>query len=141
MNIEVRYLSRSGNTKRVAEAIANAVNVRATSVTEPVGGDTDLLFLGGAVYGFGIDDSLKKFISELPQSVKHVVIFSTSAVVKSAFSQMSALLAERDFDVCPFSFHCWGAFTFMHRGRPNAEDLQNAEVFARKAAEAYKTAE
>lgn len=44
MNIEVRYLSKSGNTKKVAEAIAKALNVAAKPITENVNRDTDILF-------------------------------------------------------------------------------------------------
>ena len=35
MNIAVRYYSKTGNTKAVAEAIARAVNVEAVSVEKP----------------------------------------------------------------------------------------------------------
>ena len=62
MNIAVRYYSRSGNTKAVADAIAAAAQVQAVSVdqddaaiTEPV----DVLFIGGALYAYGLDSSLK----------------------------------------------------------------------------------
>ena len=29
-------------------------------------------------------------------------------------------------------FHCRGAFKFVHRGRPNKEDLLNAQEFAKR---------
>ena len=29
-------------------------------------------------------------------------------------------------------FHCRGAFKFVHRGRPNEEDLKNAQEFAKR---------
>ncbi|MBQ3427710.1 MAG: hypothetical protein IJH37_11310 [Clostridia bacterium] len=48
MNIAVRYYSRSGNTKAVAEAIAKAVNVDAVSVEKPEAQITepvDVLFI------------------------------------------------------------------------------------------------
>lgn len=58
MNAAVRYYSRSGNTKAVAEAIAKGAGVQAVSVdaadakiTEPV----DVLFIGGALYAYGLD--------------------------------------------------------------------------------------
>ena len=53
MNCAVRYYSRSGNTKLVADAIAKAAGVKAVStdsseaqICEPV----DVLFIGGALY-------------------------------------------------------------------------------------------
>ena len=62
MNIEVRYYSRGGNTKKIAEAIAGAVGVEAKTVAEPLTGDVDILFLGSAPYAFDVDDEVKKFI-------------------------------------------------------------------------------
>ncbi|MFP3154410.1 flavodoxin [Lachnospiraceae bacterium ZAX-1] len=132
MKIEVRYLSKSGNTQKVAEAIAKAVNVTAKPITEPVGPDTDILFLGGAVYAFGIDEELKAFIRHLPDGVKKVAVFSTTAVVKSAFDHIKKLLDEKGIAVLDKDFHCKGAFTVMHRGRPNEDDLKRAGAFARE---------
>lgn len=84
MKIAVRFYSRSGNTQKVAEAIAKAVGTEAkktdVSVNEPV----DLLFLGGSVYWGGIDKNLRAFIESLdPAKVKCVATFGTSALKKS----------------------------------------------------------
>jgi flavodoxin len=132
MNCEVRYLSKSGNTKSVAEAIAAAVGVSAKAVPEPVAADTDLLFLGGAVYAFGIDDGLKNFIETVPATVKRAAVFSTAALVKSAYPQIKKLLVKRGIAVDPREFHCRGRFKFMHKSRPDARDLQAAAAFAEK---------
>jgi flavodoxin len=133
MKIEVRYLSKSGNTAKVADAIAGVVGVTAKAIPAPVPEDADLLFLGGAVYAFGIDEELKRFIAELPKGVKCAAVFSTAALVKSAFPQIKQQLDERGIAVLDSEFHCRGAFKFMHKGRPNAGDLKSAEDFARKA--------
>jgi flavodoxin len=130
MNIEVRYLSKSGNTQKVAEAIAEKLQVSAKPITEPIGPDTDILFLGGAVYAFGIDDELKAFIAGLPGGIKKVAVFSTTAVVKSAYSHIRKLLDEKGVPVAEKDFHCRGEFTFMHKQRPNGDDLQRAGEFA-----------
>ena len=44
MNIQIRYLSKSGNTKKVAEAIAKEVGVAAETIEKGVTGDIDILF-------------------------------------------------------------------------------------------------
>lgn len=44
MNIEVRYDSKSGNTKKIANAIAKQVGVSAKSIHEPLQGKVDILF-------------------------------------------------------------------------------------------------
>ena len=68
MSVAVRYYSRSGNTKAVAEAIAASAGVKAVSVdaadsaiTKPV----DVLFIGGALYAYGIDKHLKDYLKVL----------------------------------------------------------------------------
>ena len=53
MSVAVRYYSRSGNTKAIAEAIAKAARVHAVSVDAPMAGleeTADVLFIGGALY-------------------------------------------------------------------------------------------
>ena len=68
MKNAVRYYSRSGNTKTAAEAIARAIGTDAVSVDsasaslqEPV----DVLFIGGALYAYGIDKHLKAYLGSL----------------------------------------------------------------------------
>ena len=55
MKIAVRYYTKTGNTKRLAEAIAEAVGVKALPISEPVTEQTDILFLGNSYYAFSID--------------------------------------------------------------------------------------
>jgi len=46
MKVAVRYYSKAGNTKKLAEAIANELNVDVFDVMEPVDIETEVLFLG-----------------------------------------------------------------------------------------------
>lgn len=132
MNVQVRYLSKSGNTKKIAEAIAHASGCKAESIEHGVEGETDLLFLGAAVYAAGVDEQMKDFICHLDNKVKKVVVFSTAAVLPSAYPQMKKLLEQNNIPVDEREFHCRGKFAMMHRSRPNASDIQSAENFARK---------
>lgn len=50
MTIAVRYQSRGGNTKVVAEAIAKAAGVIAESIDTPVSEPIDLLIVGGTAF-------------------------------------------------------------------------------------------
>ncbi len=134
MNAAVRYFSKSGNTKKIAEAIADAVGTQAKPLPNPIGEEVDLLFLGGAIYGFGIDENLKDYISTLPGTIPCVAIFSTTAVVPSAYPHISTLLEEQGLTVCKEEFHCWGKFLLMHKGRPDDNDLEHAAAFARRVA-------
>lgn len=131
MNIMVRYYSRGGNTKKVAQAIAKAIDVQAKDCSAAIAAPVDLLFLGSSVYGFGLDDTTKNYILALdPAQVKAVALFGTSAIVKTGNQEMAKLLGEKGITILAQSFYCRGAFAFMHKGRPNDTDLKKAADFA-----------
>lgn len=139
MNIAVRYYSRSGNTKKVADAIAKAAGVEAKDCSVPVQENTDLLFLGGSVYGFGLDEHTKDYIEHLSAgNVKAVSVFGTSAIVKTGNQEMKNLLTAKGMNVLKREFYCRGAFTVMHRGHPDAGDLNQAVIFAHSVLDSLK---
>lgn len=132
MNIAVRYYSRGGNTAKIAKAIAQAVGVEAKTVSEPLSGDVDVLFLGSAPYAFDVDDEVKKFIKGIDVSVGKVVNFSTSAAVKSTRKYVEKLFEEKKIPVAEEEFSCRGAFAMLHKGKPDENDQKAAADFARK---------
>lgn len=132
MKVEVRYFSRGGNTKKLAEAIANAVGATAKTTSEALTEDVDLLFLGSSVYAYGVDDEIKRFIQDIDVKVGKVVNFSTAALIKSTYKQVGKLLAEKGIPQAKEEFYCKGSFGPMHKGRPNEADCENAAAFAKK---------
>ena len=131
MKIAVRYYSRGGNTKKVAEAIAKAVGVEAKTVAEPLAEDVDVLFIGSSPYAFDVDDEVKKFINGINVNVGKAVNFSTSAAIKSTKKYVEKLLAEKNIPMAKEEFSCRGSFMMLHKGRPNGEDLKAAADFAK----------
>jgi flavodoxin len=132
MNIEVRYYSKSGNTKLIANAIAKEAGVSAKSINEPVQGDVDILFLGTGLYAFDIDPELKEYIKTLnPGNIKIVVVFSTTAIVKSAYEKSKKYLQEQGLSVSSKEYHCPGNYMFLRKGRPNVEDVKEAKQFVK----------
>ena len=132
MKIEVRYYSRGGNTKKLADAIAKAVGVEAKTTAEPLTEDVDILFLGSSVYAYGVDDEIKRFIESIQVGVGKVVNFSTAALVKSTYKQVGKLLAAKGIPQAKEEFYCKGSFGALHKGRPNDADCAAAAEFARK---------
>ncbi|MFD0896584.1 flavodoxin family protein [Loigolactobacillus binensis] len=131
MKIAVRYYSRGGNAKKVAEAIAQAAGVVAKDCSVPVAEPVDLLFLGGSVYWAGLDKHFKQFIAQLdPAMVKHAATFGTSALKKDLDKEADKLMQAKNISVATRSFRCWGEFAAVHKGHPDATDLQQAAVFA-----------
>jgi len=132
MSVEVRYFSRTGNTKKLADAIAEAVGVEAKTVDVPVSDETDILFLGSSVYAAGVDQEIKDFIAGLdPDKVKKVVNFSTAALISSTYKQIGKLLAAKNIPLDKEEFHCRGSFQMMHRGKPDEQDIAAAKEFAK----------
>lgn len=131
MKVAVRYYTRSGNTKKLADEIARAVGVEAESVSSKLTEDVDILFLGSSVYAAGVDDEIKKFISEIDVKVGMVVNFSTAALLKSIGKQVRKLLTPKNIPMSDKEYYCKGSFGPMHKGRPNANDLKKAVDFAK----------
>ena len=131
MSVEVRYLSRGGNTKRMAEAVAKALDVRAKSVEEPVEGRADVVFLCASVYGGSPDKAVLNYVKQNARDIGRLVVLSTSASGKSTHTRLKAAAEDMGVQVSDAYFHCPGAFLMLHRGRPNAEDCAKAAAFAR----------
>ena len=130
MKVAVRYFSRGGNTRKVAEAIARGAGAEARTVGEPLDGDVDILFLGSAPYAFDVDEAVKGFIGGIGVHVGKVVGFSTAAVLKSTRKYIAPLLEKKGIPLAEEEFACRGAFAMFHRGRPSADDCGKAERFA-----------
>jgi flavodoxin len=135
MCTRVVYQSTTGNTKKVAEAIANAVGciaepVSAATVNEPV----DMLFLGASIHAKDVDPSVRKFIGGLDATlVKRVTVFGTGFDESrdKAVGIMKDLLARRGIAVTDKCYFCLGKFVLFNRHHPDTQDLTGAEEFAR----------
>jgi len=132
MKVAVRYYSRGGNTKKLAEAIAEAVGVEALTTDTPLEEDVDILFLGSSVYAYGVDDAVKRFIDGIDVKVGKVANFSTAAIVNSTFRQVGKLLVKKGIPQAREEYYCKGSFGPLHKGRPNEADCQAAAAFAKK---------
>ena len=103
MSVAVRYYSRSGNTQKVAEYIAEAAGVDAVSVDAKdaaLSEKVDVLFIGGALYAYGIDDNLKQYLKGLSSDkVGKAVVFSTSWLSKHALDLIKNVLNEKGIPV------------------------------------------
>lgn len=125
MNVAIRYYSKTGHTKKMADVVSAITGVEAKPVSEPIREPVDTLFLGSSVYVAGLDAKVKEFIATLDSSrVKNVICFSSAAILPSTYSQVKTLLEARGIRVDDREFHCRGQLSLMHRGHPNDADLQ-----------------
>ncbi len=131
MKVEVRYHSRGGNTKRLAEAVAKALKVTARTVEEPVEGKADVVFLCASVYAGSPDKAVMTYVKQNARDIGRLVVLSTSASGKSTHAKLKAAAEDMGVTVSEAYFHCPGAFLMLHKNRPNAEDCQRAADFAK----------
>ena len=135
MTIAVRYYTKTGNTKRVAEAIAEALHTEALPISVPVEEHADLLFLGNSYYAFSIDPEVRDFIRSLDKDrVGKIVNFGSAAMLNSTYRKVKAEADKAGISMDEREFHCRGEFKGIHKGRPNAEDLKAAADFAKRIA-------
>ena len=130
MKIAVRYYTKTGNTKRLAEAIAEAAGVEALPLSSPLTEPVDILFLGNSYYAFSIDPEVRKFIQSLdPAKVGRIVNFGSAAMLNSTWKKVKAEADKKGIAMDEREFHCKGEFKGIHKGKPDAEDLKAAEQF------------
>ncbi len=131
MKIAIRYYTQTGNTKKLAEAIAEELGVAAKPVSEPLEEKTELVFLCNSIYWAGIDKSVKGFVRDNADKIGTLINVSTAALIESSYGQMKKLAADAGVKLCEKEFHCRGKFSALHAGHPDEADLKAAREFAR----------
>ena len=98
MNIAVRYFSKLGNTK----AIAEGAGVSAVSITDEPELKTyvDVLYLGGAPYANIMAPELREYAERLDKNmVGRVILFTTSNWSRRTVLALKKLLKEKGIPV------------------------------------------
>ena len=132
MKVAVRYYTKTGNTKKLAEAIASAVGAQALPLSAPVDEPVDVLFLGNSYYAFSIDPEVRSFVRSLDRSkVGRIVNFGSAAMLNSTWKKVKAEADKVGIPMEEREFHCKGEFKGLHKGRPNGDDLKAAADFAK----------
>ncbi|MBQ9006768.1 MAG: hypothetical protein IJ092_10415 [Atopobiaceae bacterium] len=127
MNVAVRYYSRGGHVKRMAEALARGAGVEAISVDDPRAKLTkpvDILFIGGALYSFQIDEKIKDYIKTLSPEVvtDRAICFGSSWLTRRPVYLIQEKVRDQGIEVSPQALYA--------RGNPKQIILDAAEVFA-----------
>ena len=132
MKYAVRYYTKTGNTKKLAEAIASALGVEALPISTPVTEPVDILFLGNSYYAFSIDPEVRKFIQSLDkEKVGSIANFGSAAMLNSTYKKVKAEADKVGIPMQEKEFHCRGEFKGVHTGRPNEVDVASAVAFAK----------
>jgi len=132
MKFQVIYSSRTGHTRKVAEAIASELGVEAEDVKDAKLDPEALVFLGSGCYGRKPSKAMTKFIQENEFKARDVALFGTSGGGDGfEVAEMEAILNQKEANVLG-RFFCKGKILLINRGRPNEKDLEEARRFAKK---------
>jgi flavodoxin len=135
------------NTEKIANVFAKVLDAQ-TKTPQQINPEElqeyNLIGFGSGIYGEKLHKSLLDLADKLPQVTnKKAFIFSTSALTgKSKATEDHSTLREKLQSkgyIIVDEFQCKGfntnsfikLFGGMNKGRPNAEDLKNAEEFAK----------
>ena len=132
MRVDVRYFTKNGGTKKLADAIANAVGAEAKTVDVPLEKYADVVFLGASVYGGKPDPAMVKFIADNARSIGKIVVFGSACTSKSTFPAIKSAAAGQAVKTAEMFFQCKGQFWFFNKNRPNDQDCADAADFAKK---------
>ena len=133
MKIAVRYYTKTGNTKRLAEAVAEAVGTEALPISAAITEPVEILFLGNSYYAFTIDPEVRSFILSLDrEKVGKIVNFGSAALMNSTYKKVKTVADKVGIPMDEREFHCKGEFKSLHKGKPDENDLKAAAEFARK---------
>ena len=131
MKAAIRYYTQTGNTKKLAQAIAGELGIPAEEISVPLEERVDVLFLCNSVYWAGADRRVKEFVKDNTASIGTVVNVSSAALIESTYAQMKKLCSEAGVQLSEQEFHCRGSFKGLHSGRPNEDDLNRLRQLVR----------
>ncbi len=134
MNIAIRYFTKSkkGNTKKLADAVSEAIGIEALDVTEDLTEKADRLFLINAMYAANIDGRVRDFLKRNKEMIGEVINMNTAASGASTLNAVKKVTDELGIRLSEKEFHCAASWIFINKGLPTAEDFERAKEFAKE---------
>lgn len=137
MKTQVIFYSMTGNSKKIANAIASSLSITADNIKNyPVVKDVDLLFIVGGIYSGKSHPNLLNYVATLkPEDVKRVVLITSSCGGVASQKEIRSVLRNNRIEVANDEFLCFGNFLFIKMGRPNKAEIADAVKFAQSFVE------
>jgi flavodoxin len=145
MKAIVVYASKSGNTKKIADAMAAQLGcdiVRITAATAHATADLDaydLVFLGTGLFAGTPNEDLMKYLKNLTlKSPKQFALFITwggaPKTDQMALAKLRTLLEGKGQKVLEEHFAAYGGWRgiLMKRGHPKPDEIQAAREWAKR---------
>lgn len=129
MKYAVRYASRGGNTRAVADEIAKKIDVKAERISEPLEEEVDVLFLGAGVWFASVTKDMKEYLAALDSGkIKQIVAFSTSGHLESAIKKITAAAKDKGIKINEESFDLHLNMQGMTFFAPAGGDLTKEQI-------------
>ena len=137
--LRIVYATKTKHSKKLAQAIGNALNIRAENVSDnllPL--EADLLFLVGGIYGGESLPDLLAFVKSLDrEKIKSVALITSCVSKKQGQDTVRKILQDKEIPVVD-EFICQGSFLFFKIGHPNKDDIQEVVDFTVRISERRK---
>ncbi len=127
MKVAIRYFSRGGNVRTMAEALGRGTGVEPISIEDPdseIKEHVDLLFIGSALYNFQLDKRFKDYLREIDADlVDEVICFGSSMLTRRPIYLMQEFFKEKGIKINKQAIYS--------RNRPNDDLIGVIEYFAK----------
>ncbi|MCI5773576.1 MAG: hypothetical protein MR210_03335 [Erysipelotrichaceae bacterium] len=140
MQIGIIYASQSGSTKKLADALGEALNIQPIDIAKPhVLGQCDLLFVGCGTYDDVPSDLMINYINNIPaNTIKGAVIFMTHTSGRDNTRLLVNSLTSKGIEVFEKHYICPCKRWFFQGKRPNEHDIQRIKKFGIKIVKALE---
>ncbi len=139
----IYYSMYNGHTKIIAQSMAEVIGAELINAEELNDIDAlkyDLIGFGSGVYNQSMHPVLSEIIEKINLKDKNVFVFSTSAAGIEMYNKNVISLLSAKGAVLNGSFACKGYYSNnllkiiggINKGRPNDNDIKNANDFAKK---------
>ena len=139
MKIAIRYFTKSkkGNTKKLADAVSEALELEALTIEHPLEEKVDLLFFVNAMYAFNVDKEVKQYLKDNAENIKTLVNINSAASGSSTLKSIIKACQGTSIEVSEKEFHCIGSWLALNKDRPNEDDLNQLKQFVKETKEFY----
>jgi len=137
MKIALIYQTKTGHSKKIANAIAENLQIQAEDIkTNPKLNQVDLLFIVGGIYGGQSLPELISYVNNLDSTmVKKVALITSSAGKTVKQASIRDILVKNNIEVLEEEFVCQGSFLVVGFRHPNKADIDAAISYAKEVAE------
>lgn len=136
MDINVVYYSKTGHSKTIARAAAQALSLEAADLSRlDAPPQCDLLFLVSGIYGGVADPKTTAFVETLTRENVGRVCLMTTSMGQKPQTELRTLLENKGIPVLRGEYTCKGSFLFFGLGHPSRTEISGAGEFARRTVE------